>query len=174
MKQVDINNMNNVNYSTNHNDNKDIIDNQDPNKKAEYKVLNRLILSVVLLVILLYISLGYQMFNFALPKYFKDSPVAISFLQMLLSIGISVIKLQPTTDIIIILLSAFSFIYSFVIMTNMVIKQDMEWGNANLSSLYFNVVGILLVLFTVSDYLEVKIVNKINDDINDILILNVK
>ena len=52
----------------------------------------RLIYSVIFLIILMYFSMGYTMWNFPLPSFFDGNYVAVGLVQLLLSIAVMVIN----------------------------------------------------------------------------------
>jgi len=60
---------------------------------SETKALkNRLIYSVVFLIILMYFSMGYVMWGAPLPAFFSENPMAIALLQLLLTIAVMIIN----------------------------------------------------------------------------------
>ena len=58
------------------------------------KLKKRLISSVVLLVVLMYFSMGHMMFGFPLPKSIENNHVAMGLIQLLLTTAIMVINQQ--------------------------------------------------------------------------------
>ncbi len=60
--------------------------------KETPKIKKRLIASVVLLILLMYISMGHMMWNFPLPKWFDGNHVAMGLAELLLSGMILVIN----------------------------------------------------------------------------------
>ena len=55
-------------------------------------VLYRLISSAILLVVLMYFSMGHTMWNFPVPKYFDGNHMAMGLLQLLLTTAVMVIN----------------------------------------------------------------------------------
>ena len=53
--------------------------------KETSKLLKRLIFSLAVLVLLMYVSMGYTMWGFPLPAFLENSQVAVGILQMVLS-----------------------------------------------------------------------------------------
>jgi len=54
--------------------------------KGDFSVLKkRLLTSMIFLIGLMYVSMGHTMFAFPLPVYFKDNPVALGMVQMILA-----------------------------------------------------------------------------------------
>ncbi|MBR2417187.1 MAG: cation transporter, partial [Clostridia bacterium] len=52
----------------------------------------RLVSSSVILLVLMYFSMGYVMWNFPLPSFFDGNPVAVALVQMILSAVIMIIN----------------------------------------------------------------------------------
>lgn len=152
------------------------------NKKTEKTILIRLISSIVLLLILMYISMGYTMWHFPLPSYLVESPVAIAFLQMLLALAIMVINnrffvngvkgvihLSPNMDTLVSLGSFSAFAYSFAILIIMISKNDIEVAKTYLNTLYFDSAGMVLTLITIGKLLEAKAKGKTTSAIKDLM-----
>ena len=97
--------------------------------KETPRLKKRFFLSIAILVPLMYISMGYSMWNLPLPSFLTERPVIIASLQALLSLAIiiingkffvngarSLIKLSPNMDTLVCMGSAISYIYSIVLM----------------------------------------------------------
>lgn len=56
------------------------------------KILHRLIASVVLLLPLMYVSMGHLMWGWPLPEIFASDPLAIGLYQLLLTTAVAVIN----------------------------------------------------------------------------------
>ena len=125
------------------------------------KILKRLLVSLGFLVILMYLSMGYTMWGFPLPKSLENNHFLIGILQMALSGILLVInkkffvngfkglfKGSPNMDTLVSLGSGVSYIYSIVCL----------FANKNqphlLHNLYFESAGMILVLITVGKLLE--------------------
>lgn len=139
-------------------------------ENKERKVLkNRLITSVILLIPLMYFSMGHVMFDFPV-GVFNHNPVAIALLQMLLTLTImyinrrffesgikSVMHKAPNMDTLVALGSFISFAYSVVIifiMTDLTTKHMDEEAMRYLHELYFESAAMILTLITVGKLLE--------------------
>ena len=85
----------------------------------------RLIASVVLLIPLMYVSMGHMMWNWPLPPFFEGNHVAMGLVQLLFTVAIMVVNQKffvngfkglihraPNMDTLVALGSAASFIYS--------------------------------------------------------------
>ena len=95
-------------------------------KPNEVKPLvQRFIISLVLLLVLMYFSMGHVMWHFPLPPFFEGNPIAIALVQMILSAAVMVINKRffisgfkglihraPNMDTLVSLGSAASFIWS--------------------------------------------------------------
>ena len=56
------------------------------------RLLRRLLWSLGFLIVLMYFSMGYTMWNFPLPEIFDKSPVSVGLIQLLLSAAVMVIN----------------------------------------------------------------------------------
>ncbi|MBR2278805.1 MAG: heavy metal translocating P-type ATPase [Eubacterium sp.] len=121
------------------------------------KIRNRLILSVVFLLPLMYISMGHTMWGWPLPSFLDSKHTAISILQMIFAAIVMVINRKffvngvrgvihksPNMDTLVALGAGVSFIYSVVL----VIANPME------HHLYFESAAMILTLITVGKLLE--------------------
>lgn len=142
-------------------------DQSDSSSKNELKkILVRLIVSICFLLPLSYISMGYVMFSFPLPKPFTDYPFVIVLLELVLATIILVINNNffikgtkallhgsPNMDTLIAVGSSASFIYSLILLFSMAI--DVTNGNQIvISSLFFEASAMIPVLITVGKTLE--------------------
>ncbi len=134
------------------------------------KMLARLISSCGFLALLMYISMGYVMWNAPFPSFFAQNPTATALLELLLSAIILVINqrffisgfkgiihLAPNMDTLVSLGSGASFIYSVCIlflMTNAQATGDISTARHYLHGLYFESAAMILTLITVGKLLE--------------------
>lgn len=139
----------------------------------------RLILSVILLVILMYFSMGHMMWGFPLPKWFDGNHVAMGLVQLLLSGMIMVINQKffvsgfkglihraPNMDTLVALGSAASFIWSVFVLFLMTKAQTV--GNHTgvmryMDEFYFESAGMILTLITLGKMLEARSKGKTTD-----------
>ena len=56
------------------------------------KLVNRLIASLIFLVVLMYFSMGHMMWGWPLPEFFNGNHVAMGLLQLLLTVAVMVIN----------------------------------------------------------------------------------
>lgn len=145
------------------------------------KIAVRLIVSAVVLLMLTYMSMGVNMWNFPLPKTLKNAPVAVGIIQMLLSTIVLVInqrffvsgtkalvRLSPNMDTLVSLGSAVSYIYSAV---RLIIMATTGATQSDLHGLYFESASMILVLITVGKLLESIAKGKTTDAIKKLIAL---
>ena len=132
-------------------------------KSNEFSVLKkRLIASVLLLIPLMYISMGYPMFDFPVPEFFKDNHIALGLAQLLISAVVmiinskffvngfkSIINKSPNMDALVALGSGASFIYSTAILFLMT-KDVHKYAH----DFYFESAAMIVTLITVGKLLE--------------------
>ncbi len=136
------------------------------------KAQGRLIVSVVLLVILMYVSMGH-MISLPLPRFLADFPLGAAALQFVLSFSVLLIhrrfftngisalfRKAPNMDTLVSLGSGASFIYSTALLIQMTGGQT---PHALLHNLYFDSAAMILVLITVGKLLEERAKGKTTD-----------
>ncbi len=139
-------------------------------KNKSDKTLLRLIISAFLLLVLMYFSMGYTMFNFPLPSIFAQKPALVCLIQIILSTAVIVInnkffingfkgliKLSPNMDTLVAMGSGASFIYSVTVVLKVLSAQkfgDIALASSYLHELYFEAAAMILTLVTVGKYLE--------------------
>jgi len=131
-------------------------------------MLKRFIASVILLIFLMYISMGHMMWNLPLPAFLADNPLAIAVLQMVLTIGVMVInkhffvngfkaifRSSPNMDTLVALGSGAAFIYSACVLLAMIQSAgNHELMMKHLHGLYFESSAMILTLITLGKMLE--------------------
>ncbi len=134
------------------------------------KILKRLIASILLLVPLMYISMGHMMWNFPLPDFLAENHLSTAIMQMILSASVLVINQHffisgfkgiihraPNMDTLVSLGSGFSFVYSVVsvfLMSAAQMRGDGEAVLRYMHNLYFESAAMILTLITVGKLLE--------------------
>ncbi len=133
------------------------------------RLIKRLIVSVAILVVLMYFSMGHHMWHFPAPAVF-DNPVFSGTFQMLLAIAVMIVNGKfftsgtkalfhgsPNMDTLVSLGSAASFSYSLVVLFIMINAQ----GNGDGATveklgmdLYFESAAMIPTLITVGKTLE--------------------
>lgn len=138
-------------------------------KKTEKKtggVKIRLIWSLMLLALLMYLSMGYMMFGWPASSIFDNNYLAIGIVQMVLSGLIMVINQRffisgfkgiinksPNMDTLVALGSGVSFAYSVVLLLQMT-SASVETAMHHAHNLYFESAAMILALITVGKMLE--------------------
>ena len=134
------------------------------------KIALRLVISVVLLLFLMYFSMGHSMLSLPVGTYFENSPSSLGLLELILSALIlvinqkffisgfrGVIHLAPNMDTLVSLGSFASFIYSVFVLFSEIKAQtsgDLEKAWSLQHDLYFESAAMILVLITVGKMLE--------------------
>lgn len=159
-------------------------------ESAEKTLLIRLISSCVVLLMLMYISMGHVTWGFPLPEIISRNPLITAILEMILSAVVMIINQKffvngfkgiihraPNMDTLIALGSTASFIYSVVLvfeMANETYLGNLDAANALLCELYFESAGMILALITVGKMLEAKAKGKTTDAIESLMNLSPK
>ncbi len=131
------------------------------------RVRIRLILSLLLLIPLMYITMGHLMYGAPLPRFLSDSPALIGLAEIILALAIiiinnrffvsgfkAVLHLSPNMDTLVAMGSGVAFAYSLVMYFIMLVESDTEAAHAILHSLYFESSAMILTLITVGKMLE--------------------
>lgn len=136
------------------------------------KMKKRLIASVILLIPLMYVSMGHMLWNWPLPPFLKGNHVAMGLYELLISAFIMVINQKffisgfkglihrsPNMDTLIALGATASFGYSvfaLFAMTGAVLKADQTLVSYYMNQFYFESAATILTLITVGKMLEAK------------------
>lgn len=179
LKSSNKNNSNAKNKITN-------INNEDALKDTETpKMKKRLIASLILLIPLMYVSMGHMMWNFPLPGFLDGNHIAMGIYEMLLSGMIMVINQKffingfkglihksPNMDTLVALGSMASFIYSVYALFSMsqaVMNMDAELVMKYMDEFYFESAAMILTLITVGKMLEAKSKGKTTDALRSLM-----
>lgn len=143
----------------------------------------RLVLSFVLLIPLMYVSMGVVMWDW--PLSFADNPMAIAVYELVLSLFIMVINGKffvsgtksllhraPNMDTLVSMGSAISFIYSVALMIQAAIRPEHLHHLAH--NLYFESAAMILALITLGKTLEAYSKGKTTSAIKGLLNLSPK
>ena len=143
----------------------------------------RLVSSLILLVLLMYISMGHIMWSFPLPDFLASSPLTLALIEMALSLAVLVINrrfflsgvssalhLSPNMDTLVALGSSVSFIYSAVV-TFMMIGADTATAHGLLHGLYFEAAAMIPALITLGKLLEAYAKGKTTSAISSLMSL---
>ena len=149
------------------------------------KMKKRLIASVVLLIPLMYVSMGHMMWNWPLPSFFDGNHVAMGLVQLLFTIAIMVINQKffvngvkgilhksPNMDTLVALGSGASFVYSvyaLFAMTGAQVAGDGEAVMSYMHEFYFESAAMILTLITVGKMLEARSKGKTTDALKSLM-----
>ena len=146
--------------------------------KDEKTLKLRLISSLIFLAVLIYFSMGRNMFNFPLPEFFVNNNIAVGIVQLLLSAIImvinqkffisgftSLIHFAPNMDTLVAMGASASFLWSVFVLFMMT-----EAGNNfRTSDFYFESAGMILTLITVGKMLEAKSKGRTTDALKSLM-----
>ncbi len=155
--------------------------------KETPKLKKRLLYSVVFLVLLMYITMGHNMWNFPVPGFLVHNPLGLAIIQMLLALVVMFINraffingfktlfaLSPNMDTLIALGSSVSFAWSFYVLMKMTYLVTSGVSNMNLmelyhNELYFESAAMIPALITVGKMLEAKAKGKTTDALKSLM-----
>lgn len=155
-------------------------------------LIKRLVSSVVLLLILMYFSMGHAMWGWPVPAFFMDNEMALGLLQMLLTIAVLIINQKffvngyrsllhgsPNMDSLVALGASASFGYSVYVlfaMTKMTAEgmpaEGMPAGGMmhdGSHALYFESAAMIVTLITVGKLLEALSKGRTTDALKSLL-----
>ncbi len=154
------------------------------------KLRNRLIASLIFLVVLMYFSMGHMMWGWPLPEFFNGNHVAMGLLQLLLTVAVMVINQKffisgfkglihgaPNMDTLVALGSAASFgysVYALFAMTAAQVNGDMDAVMSYMHEFYFESAAMILALITVGKMLEAHSKGKTTDALKSLMQLATK
>ena len=149
------------------------------------KLRNRLIASLIFLVVLMYFSMGHMMWGWPLTEFFAGNHVAMGLLQLLLTVAVMVINQKffisgfkglihgaPNMDTLVALGSAASFgysVYALFAMTAAQVKGDMDAVMSYMHEFYFESAAMILALITVGKMLEAHSKGKTTDALKSLM-----
>ena len=144
-------------------------------------LLNRVISSLVFLLLLMYLSMGHTMWGLPLPSFFDNNPIAVGIVQMMLSAVVMVINQKffvsgfkglinrsPNMDTLVSVGSSASFIYSVYALLAMTVSASPE---QYLKELYFESSAMILTIITFGKLLEARSKGKTTNAIKSLMSL---
>lgn len=150
----------------------------------------RLIWSVIVLIILMYISMGHMMWSFPLPHFMADNAVLIAAVELILTSIVMIINKKffisgfkslfhgaPNMDTLVALGAAASFVYSVYLMFPLAAAQmrgDMAGAHDLVHGLYFEGAAMILTLITVGKMLEAMSKGRTTDALKSLIRLSPK
>ena len=154
------------------------------------KMKKRLIASVILLIPLMYVSMGHMLWDFPLPGFLDGNHVAMGLYQLLLSGMVMVINQKffvsgfrglihrsPNMDTLVALGATASYAYSVVAlfaMTGAVLAGDGEQVMYYMDQFYFEAATMILTLITVGKTLEARSKGKTTNALKGLMNLSPK
>ena len=151
-------------------------------------LIRRLVSSVVLLVILMYFSMGHAMWHWPVPAFFDGNEVALGLLQMLLTIAVLIINQRffvngyrslfhraPNMDTLVALGASASFGYSVYVLFSMTKTAGMQMADGSMAMhagshvLYFESAAMIVTLITVGKLLEALSKGRTTDALKSLL-----
>lgn len=155
---------------------------EDTHTKA---MLKRLVASIIILLPLMYLSMGHTMWGWWLPSFFTGNPVAIALCQMLLAGLVMIINQHffingvksllhraPNMDTLVSLGSGASYIYSVAVVFRMTANPALS--HDLLHGLYFESAAMILALITLGKTLEARSKGKTTNAIKKLMDLTPK
>ena len=149
------------------------------------KMKKRLVASLVLLLPLLYVSMGHMLLDWPLPPFLDGNHVAMGLYELLLSAFIMVINQKffvsgfkallhksPNMDSLVALGSGAAFVYSVIalfLMSGAVLSGDEEKIKYLMNQFYFESAATILTLITVGKMLEAKSKGKTTDALKSLM-----
>lgn len=164
-------------------------DNTTDNKEM-LTLRRRLIASIIILIPLMYVSMGHAMWSWPLPRIVEENYVAIGLIQLLLSAVIMIINQRffisgvkgvmnkaPNMDTLVALGSGASFLYSVYVLfaiSHFVMAGDNARAMNSIHDLYFESAAMILALITLGKMLEAYSKGKTTDAIRGLMKLSPK
>lgn len=176
--------------SENEADAKQVLENS-PSEPEEVSVLTkmirRLISSVILLIVLLYFSVGRKIFSIPLPEFFRANQVLLYIIEMLLSLAVIIINREffisgfkglfhgkPNMDTLVSLGSLTAFLYSAVVSVMYLFYYGNMTEYVGDSEIYFESSAMILTLISIGKILEERAKGKTTNAIKDLSDLSPK
>ena len=155
-------------------------------KDKETPVMKRrLVSSVLLLIPLMYFSMGHMMWGWPLPKFFEGNHIAMGLVQLLLTVAVMVINQKffisgfkslwhrsPNMDTLVALGSMASFVwsvYALFAMTRAQVDGDSAAVMNYMMEFYFESAAMILTLITVGKMLEARSKGKTTDALKSLM-----
>ncbi len=159
---------------------------EEPLKDTETPVLKkRLIASVILLIPLMYVSMGHMLWNWPLPAFLAGNHVAMGLYQLLIAGFIMVINQKffisgfkgiihasPNMDTLVALGATASYaysVYALFAMSGAVMYENKELVMYYMDQFYFESAATILTLITVGKTLEARSKGKTTDALKSLM-----
>ena len=144
----------------------------------------RLISSVLILIVIMYFSMGHSMLGLPVPA-FLDNPLSLAMIQMLFSFVVLIINRKffisgarsvmhgaPNMDTLVAMGSGVSFLWSLFVLFRMagyMAAGDMEMTHHALHGLYFESAAMIVTLITVGKMLEAMSKGRTTDALKSLM-----
>lgn len=141
------------------------LDSETEARRQTRSIVHRLVFSGTLLLVLMYISMGYAMWNFPMPTFLTKSPLPLGIAELILTSLIMVINKHffvngvrgfvnsaPNMDTLVSLGSFVSYVYSIILLVK--ISDNTHSVAHALHGLYFESAAMILVLISLGKMLE--------------------
>lgn len=162
------------------------VEKEDAFKDTETpKMKKRLIASIILLIPLMYVSMGHMMWNWPLPDFLEGNHVAMGLYELLIAGFIMVINQKffisgykglihksPNMDTLVALGATASYgysIYALFAMTDAVLQNNAESVMYYMDQFYFESAAMILTLITVGKMLEARSKGKTTDALQSLM-----
>ena len=151
------------------------------------KLKKRLLASLIVLLVLMYITMGHNMLNWPLPGFLEHNHIGLAVIQMLLAIvvmiinraffisgGRSLLHRAPNMDALVALGSGVSFGWSLYVLLKMTVLVTQGTPNADLmdlyhNQLYFESAAMIPALITVGKTLEAMSKGRTTDALKNLM-----
>ncbi|MCQ2425131.1 MAG: heavy metal translocating P-type ATPase [Lachnospiraceae bacterium] len=164
---------------------------EDPLADTETPAIRkRLFAGLGFLLVLMYVSMGRNLFGFPLPPFLEENPVAVGIVQLLLASAVMLINRKffvsgfrgvlhgaPNMDTLVALGSSASYLwslYALIRMTGAQITEGTEAAAEWTTEFYFESAAMILVLITVGKLLEAKSKGRTTDALRSLMRLTPK
>lgn len=145
------------------------------------RLMKRLIMSLVLLIPLMYVTMGHIMWNWYLPNFVSSRPLVIGVFELVMTLAVmlvnknffvsgfkSAMRKAPNMDALVSLGSGAAFVYS----TAVLIKMAADSGKMHyLHDMYFESAAMILTLITVGKLLEARSKSRTTDAVKSLISL---
>ncbi|QRG87015.1 heavy metal translocating P-type ATPase [Bulleidia sp. zg-1006] len=131
------------------------------------KLMKRFVLSLGVILVLMYFSMGYMMFHWPLPSFFNENYMALGLVQAILALVVmvinrsffvsgwkSLIHLTPNMDTLVTLGSGISYLWSIGILFRMTVTPTLEQMTLAHHQYYFESAAMILVFIVLGKTLE--------------------
>lgn len=149
------------------------------------RLKQRLVWSLGVLLVLMYVAMGHRMFGWPLPGNLAQNPMGQGLVQLLLTVVVMVINnrffvsgfkglrhMAPNMDTLVSLGAVAAFIYSsyaLLAMTDAAAAGDMPAANGYINELYFESAAMILTLITLGKLLEARAKGKTADALKSLM-----